>query len=290
MGRNSGTDILYMPAVHQGYVNYLGERNGEVGILDEALVGEVPRLDRDIRAMGSELVVQLVRVVVPERHIILVTLDNLDEFLSCQHLDQALNLPNEDVSHTFVEHHVPTDYEISYHPTFLRWDKRISTAESLVFADRVTSDPFDRALMRIAEEEARLSRDWWRQVGAIIYSEKRKLLLQGHNHPVVAENYTLETLGDPRSNFDAGQNIDLQKNIHAEVGVIAEAARRGIALKGADLFVTTFPCPVCAKSVAEAGIKRVYFKDGYSLLDAMDIFKTKGIEVIQVVDELPNAS
>ena len=119
---------------------------------------------------------------------------------------------------------------------------------------------------------------------------KRKLLLQGHNHPVVAENYTLETLGDPRSNFDAGQNIDLQKNIHAEVGVIAEAARRGIALKGADLFVTTFPCPVCAKSVAEAGIKRVYFKDGYSLLDAMDIFKTKGIEVIQVVDELPNAS
>lgn len=289
MGRNSGTDILYMPALHQGYVNYLGERNGEVGILDENLVGETPRLDRDIRAMGSELVTQVVRVVVPERHIVLITPDNLEAFLGRQDTAQPLYMPDEDVSHTFADRYAQ-DHQIRFEPTFLRWDKRISTTESFVFADRVTSDPFERAVMAEAEAEARLSRDWWRQVGAIVYSERGKPLLQGHNHPIVAEDYTLETFGDPRSNFDAGENIDLQKNIHAEAGVIAEAARRGIALEGTDLFVTTFPCPICAKSVAEAGIKKVYFRDGYSRLDALDIFKAKGIEVIQVVDELADAS
>ena len=62
--------------------------------------------------------------------------------------------------------------------------------------------------------------------------------------------------GDPRSNFDAGKNIELSKFIHAEASLIAQAAKQGAKLEGASIYVTTFPCPVCARLVATAGLRK----------------------------------
>lgn len=287
MGARPGTDILYMPALHQGYINYLSERSGEVGILNEDLVRETPRLERDIRALASGLMVNVAKVVVPERQVTLITPDSLEEFLDRQVDGRPITMPDEDVSYTFAERHLQY-FKVNFEPTFLRWDKRASTIESPVLPERVIStNELDRELMGLAVSDAKESRDWWRQVGAVIATDGGKMiLLKGHNRPYPTEDYTLETFGDPRSNFDAGKDIDKQKNIHAEAALIAQAARDGVSLDGSDLYVTTFPCPVCAKSVAEAGIKRVFYKEGYSLLDAADIFKAKGIEVIQVVDSV----
>lgn len=281
MSCDSGTDILYIPAIHKGYVDYLSKRDGEVAILNEALVRETPRLDRDIRALGSELVTNLVRTVVPDRRVTLLTAHNLGAFLKRRDADCTIFMPNEDVSLKFAREHLEPDFNVRFEPTFLRWDRTASITRSLLYPDRITTDFSERALMCEVDKEADASRDWWRQVGAAIVSDSEILLL-GHNHPLVAKDYTLETFGDPRSNFDAGQDTDMQKNIHAEADLIAEAARTGLMLEGTDLYVTTFPCPVCAKSIAQAGIKRVYFRDGYSQLDAMDIFKDRGIETIQI--------
>ncbi len=288
MTTREGADVLYMPALHQGYVNYLSARTGEVGILNEELVRETPRLERDIRALASGLMVSVVQVVIPERRVSLVTPSNLDDFLDRIETGRPITMPDEDVSYTFAEHHL-AHFKVNFEPTFLRWDRRASLLESPVIPDKVvTYEELDRSLMGVAQTEAENSRDWWRQVGAVITADDGKMvLLKGHNHPYPTEDYTLETFGDPRSNFDAGQDIDKQKNIHAEASLIASAARDGIQLDGSDLYVTTFPCPICAKLVAESGIRRVYYKEGYSLLDAADIFKAKGIEVIQVVEE-PN--
>ncbi|HLN18769.1 MAG TPA: deaminase, partial [Patescibacteria group bacterium] len=61
-----------------------------------------------------------------------------------------------------------------------------------------------------------------------------------------------------------------------------KAAKDGISLNNTNLYVTTFPCPTCAKLIAEAGIKKVYYESGYSLSDAEDILKNAGIEIILV--------
>ncbi len=82
--------------------------------------------------------------------------------------------------------------------------------------------------------------------------------------------------------FDAGEHIELSKCIHAEAKLIAQAARDGMSLNDATLYVTTYPCPPCAKLVATAGIKKVYYRDGYSLLDAEDIFNAYAIEITLV--------
>ena len=54
-------------------------------------------------------------------------------------------------------------------------------------------------------------------------------------------------------------------------------------------FVSTFPCPVCAKSIAVAGIKKVYYCQGYSLLDAEDILRPYGVELIFVKMKNPSS-
>ena len=65
---------------------------------------------------------------------------------------------------------------------------------------------------------------------------------------------------------------------------MACAARDGVSLKGAEVYVTTFPCANCARLLTTAGITKVYYRDGYSMLDAEDIFKAAGVEIVLVQD------
>ena len=53
------------------------------------------------------------------------------------------------------------------------------------------------------------------------------------------------------------------RTIHAEVNAVAQAARSGIATRGATAFVNTFPCWQCFKVLAGAGIERVVYDDLY---------------------------
>ena len=65
----------------------------------------------------------------------------------------------------------------------------------------------------------------------------------------------------------SNENAALETRVHivGAAAVIARAARDGIALAGADMYTTTFPCPACARLVAEAGFRRCYFAGQYSL-------------------------
>jgi deoxycytidylate deaminase len=51
--------------------------------------------------------------------------------------------------------------------------------------------------------------------------------------------------------------------VHAEMDALLDAARRGIAVKGATLYCTTFPCHNCARHIVGAGIERVIFIEPY---------------------------
>ncbi len=75
---------------------------------------------------------------------------------------------------------------------------------------------------------------------------------------------------------------DLSTAIHAEAAIVAAAARDGVSLRGADLYVTTFPCPACARLIAEAGLRRCYFAGPYSVLDGEDVLRAAGVELYWV--------
>lgn len=102
-----------------------------------------------------------------------------------------------------------------------------------------------------------------------------------HNKHVPTE-YVTAYEGDPRASFHKGEYLKVSTAVHAEALLIAEAAKQGISLDGAELLVTTFPCPVCAKQIAYSGVKKVYFIEGYSVLDGERILKDKKIKIEKI--------
>lgn len=77
-------------------------------------------------------------------------------------------------------------------------------------------------------------------------------------------------------------NIELSTALHAEAAIIAGAAKDGISLSGTDLYVSTFPCPGCARLVTAAGVARCFYAGGYSMLDGERIFDEGGVQLIFV--------
>lgn len=283
--------IAYIPALHEGYIKFLDSYKGAVlflvseQVLQDLSIKE-PYYSRNIGAIKS-LVMQK----------ILAPLDWFSEVrlldgVSIEHIKVAMDhgsivtMPHEDISHKIEENYFGPDCDnIVYETIFLRNDKIISQKEFEVSPDRIISnEQFDCELMSKAKAQALKSSDWWRQVGAVAVKDG-EVIFSGFNQHLPNEQNN-NVLGDPRSNFSAGEHIELCSAIHAEASVIAQAARFGPTLEGASIYVTTFPCPVCAKSIALSGIKKVYYSQGYSLLDAEEIFKAFGIEVILVKDKV----
>jgi len=56
----------------------------------------------------------------------------------------------------------------------------------------------------------------------------------------------------------------------------------GISTDGADLYVTDFPCPYCARIIAKSGVGRLYFLRGYAVLEGDDFLTDAGIEVYRI--------
>ena len=195
-------------------------------------------------------------------------------------------MPDEDVSHAFAEQYLPGAPIVFDDSWRLRWDWGASTMNRDPEPNGLISlAAFDRKLIRSARHTAERASDWWRQVGALLVRDGEVLLTAFNRH--VPHEQSAYLLGDPRSNFDPGQGIDVSASLHAEAGVIAEAARRGIGTEGCDLYITTFPCPPCAYLCAHAGLGRLYYAEGYSLIAGADVLRAKGVELIRVLFSAP---
>ena len=57
---------------------------------------------------------------------------------------------------------------------------------------------------------------------------------------------------------------EFQRQVHAEMAALIDAARRGVAVDGRTMFVTTFPCHNCAKHIIAAGIRHVVYLEPYA--------------------------
>jgi len=58
--------------------------------------------------------------------------------------------------------------------------------------------------------------------------------------------------------------IEFGRAVHAEMAAIVDAARRGVSVSGCTIFVTAFPCHLCARHLVAAGINRVRYIEPYA--------------------------
>lgn len=77
------------------------------------------------------------------------------------------------------------------------------------------------------------------------------------------------------------------RTIHAEQNAIAYAARAGIALDGAKLYVSMTPCEVCTRMLIAAGIKEVVCEYRYKAdAGSLAMFETSGIKITHIKQKL----
>lgn len=74
-----------------------------------------------------------------------------------------------------------------------------------------------------------------------------------------------------------------QATVHAEQNAISDAARRGVSLEGATIYITHFPCINCAKIVAAAGISCIKYHRDYRNDDLVkDLLGGAGVKLVQL--------
>ena len=78
------------------------------------------------------------------------------------------------------------------------------------------------------------------------------------------------------------ENEHCVATIHAEVNAVVQAARHGIALDGAAVYVTASPCWNCFKQLANAGIVRIVFREWYGERRIYDVARAIGISLQQL--------
>lgn len=276
--------LAYVPVPHAGYSEFVRRHLDATALYvwGEELIVEFPHLAKDIRALTPQEAKMALEALAPDGWLfygqIRIATKEVLETLRVRR--SPVVAPDDDESRELAAKYLG-GCAVTFERVFLRWDRTKSLAPNEVAYDRsVSAEGLVGEMMARAFAEVPRAGNWWRQVGAVIAREG-EILLGGHNTQVPTPHIPYIE-GDVRGFFSRGVHFDLTTDQHAESVLVSQAARRGIALEGADLYVTTFPCAPCAKLVAYAGIRRVFFSEGYSMLDAERVLKANGVEIIYV--------
>ena len=72
------------------------------------------------------------------------------------------------------------------------------------------------------------------------------------------------------------------RTVHAEANAIVQAARNGVRIDGAFIYVTASPCWGCFRLIANSGIVRIAFGEFYRDQKIFDVATRIGIELVDM--------
>lgn len=273
----------YIPVIHRGYLQYFKAfpEINEIYVFDNEILSMLDYIRKDLRALSPAQ--QKAVLIGLERF---KTVKKLDEKIlkKLDKLDVKFVMPDEDISRE-VSRQIKKA-EIELYPIFLRWDRSNVENVDLETKDIISSSAFSRSMMARALRKSKQSPDIWRRVGAVIVTSEKKVIGPIENRAEPSQQTPLIE-GDPRNIFNRGVAVEMSLFTHAEAALIAEAARAGQKLEKAEIYVTTFPCPACAKLIARSGIKKCYYYQGYAVLDGKRILDEYSVKIIKV-ESVPN--
>lgn len=270
--------LLSMPVVHRGYLDFFDRVRPNVrtiGVLDTDLINELSLYKPDIAAIDPMRVVDLLKLLGYTETILFTK----SELVGMTGKDVVL--VDDQISRSLAEQHLRNS-TVHWESVFLRWDReKIFTEKDEGAVSDSSSESI--ALMKEAFQEAKKSSDWWRQVGAVV-ARDGEVILRGYNEGVPDDHEPYKT-GAIRDFLQPGERPDFASTIHAEQSIIAEAVREGISLRGTRLFVTHFPCMVCAKILSRSGVEACYYSEGSSNLDGKKVLQSAGVDIFLVNPE-----
>lgn len=267
--------ILSIPVIHKGYTEFFKKIKKDIEhvyIIPEQMIREFSEFKPDIASIDSETISNLLKFF-GFKNISILKKDELTTLAN-----QSVMFIKDDISRKLFEKYFEQS-DVLWMPVFLRWD-RSSIVSTNPTEEEISHDIFDQDMMREAYKEAEKSSDWWRQVGSVLV-RGTEIVLRGYNQGIPNDHSPYQ-VGAVRDFLKPGELPDLANVIHSEQKIIASAAKEGIPLKGVALYVTHFPCAVCAKLIAFSGIEYCYFGEGSSNLDGKEVLLSAGVKIVQV--------
>ena len=133
---------------------------------------------------------------------------------------------------------------------------------------------WDEYFMNIAQVVSSRSTCPRKYVGAVIV-RNRTILSTGYNGSIRG----MPHCSDVGHMMEAGHCV---ATIHAEANAIIQAARNGVMIDGATLYVTASPCWSCFKQSANAGVNRICYGEFYRDERIFAVAEQLGIELVHL--------
>ena len=133
-------------------------------------------------------------------------------------------------------------------------------------------------------EVARLVGTWCtchrHSVGAVIVKNKRIIATGYNGAPAGVKNCIErgECLRD-KLKIESGTRAEMCYSVHGEQNAIVQAAKLGISVEGATIYVTHQPCTTCTKLIINSGIKRIVYGIEYPDLFSKEFIEGADIEL-----------
>ena len=130
--------------------------------------------------------------------------------------------------------------------------------------------------MNIAREVATRSTCDRKHVGAVIVRDKT-ILSTGYNGSIK---------GLPHCDEAGHEMVEghCVRTTHAEANAIVQAAKNGVKIDSAEIYVTASPCYNCFKLIANSGIKIIYYHEFYRDDRILERAKEVGITLVSLED------
>tara|TARA_Y100001970_G_scaffold273635_1_gene372136 strand:+ start:1517 stop:1945 length:429 start_codon:yes stop_codon:yes gene_type:complete len=128
--------------------------------------------------------------------------------------------------------------------------------------------------MNIATEVATRSTCDRKHVGAVIVRNKN-ILSTGYNGSIK---------GLPHCDEAGHEMVEghCVRTTHAEANAIVQAAKNGVKIDGAEIFVTASPCYNCFKLIANSGIHVIFYQELYRDKRITERAKEIGIKLVSL--------
>ncbi|MCL5269806.1 MAG: dCMP deaminase family protein [bacterium] len=139
--------------------------------------------------------------------------------------------------------------------------------------------------MMIAEVAASRGNCLKRRIGAVVVLNNQILSTGYNGTPRGIKNCSEGGCSRCAGAGASGTNLDECLCVHAEENALIQAAAHGVAIRGATLYTTFCPCSYCAKSIINAGIAEVVYRDAYAMDEITHrLFREAGVRLRSIKD------
>jgi len=146
--------------------------------------------------------------------------------------------------------------------------------------ERKSWDEYFMRIATIVAERATCSRA---KIGAVIVKE-RNIIATGYNgspagHPHCTEVGCLVYVS---RNPDGEEEENCFRTIHAEINAIAQAAKHGVGIQHADIYITASPCYHCLKTLINTGLNRICYAKPYKIHRIEELVRLSPVTLVHV--------